>query len=114
LTCEHGDQLVGTVNYMAPEQSLAVHEVSEQADIYSLGATLYFLLCGCPPFPQGTLAERLWMHRFEQPAEIHSFRPDAPEELVDLCERMMAKDPAERIASMGEVAVLLRSWLVGV
>ncbi len=73
-----GGNLLGTVDYMAPEQALADAELDHRADLYSLGCTLYYLLTGHPPFPEGTLHERILKHQSQQPVSILESRPDAP------------------------------------
>jgi serine/threonine-protein kinase len=91
--------VVGTANYIAPEQARNSQTLDCRADVYSLGCTLYFLLTGQPPFPHGTITERLLKHQHEDPQNIYDFRRDAPPALVSLCQRMMSKSPAERIQS---------------
>jgi serine/threonine-protein kinase len=104
----HGDdRVLGTVNYLAPEQVLGRTDVDHRVDIYSLGCTLYFLLTGRAPFPEGALHERLLRHVSAEPESIDSFRSDVPEELIDVCKKMMAKDPAERYSTAREVAEAL-------
>src|SRR5690606_4625681 len=83
------------------------------ADIYSLGCTLYFLLTGHPPFPEGTLAQRLMKHHTEEPASIASERPDTPQELIDICKKMMAKKAKDRYQTAAEVHQALTDWLDG-
>ena len=68
-----GEPAFGTVDYMAPEQALETANFDHRADIYSLGCTLYFLLTGHPPFPEGTLAQRIVKHQTQEPAR-HSAR----------------------------------------
>lgn len=111
LTLAHGDNLLGTVDYMAPEQAFLPHQVDERADVYALGCTLYYLLTGQPPFNKGSMTTRLLMHRSVAPPAIALFRPEVPAELVAICERMMAKDPAKRIRSMHEVIAQISRWL---
>jgi serine/threonine protein kinase len=112
LTVTYDENVLGTADYLAPEQALDSHGVDARADIYSLGCSLYFLLTGHPPFPEGTLPQRLMMHQKEPPASIRKERPDAPEDLVKICMRMMAKDPQQRYQTAGEVAQTLSQWLV--
>jgi hypothetical protein len=100
-------QLLGTVDYLAPEQALGTSEFDHRADIYSLGCTLYFLLTGRPPFPDGSLHERLMKHQAVDPEPIGKFREDAPEELVAICTKMMAKSPGDRPQSAAEVSTAL-------
>ena len=113
LTIAHDENVLGTADYLAPEQALNSHTVDRRADIYGLGCTLYFMLTGHPPFPEGTLPQRLMMHQTKVPASIFNDRPDAPGELVEICERMMAKTPEARYQSAGEVAQALNGWLDG-
>jgi eukaryotic-like serine/threonine-protein kinase len=111
LTVAYDENVLGTADYLAPEQALDSHGVDSRADIYSLGCSLYFLLTGHPPFPDGTLPQRLMMHQKQQPTGIHKDRPDAPQDLVDICSKMMAKKPDQRYQSMNEVSRALSDWL---
>ncbi|MFZ5833245.1 MAG: serine/threonine protein kinase [Planctomycetota bacterium] len=101
------ERILGSVDYMAPEQAMGGAEFDHRADIYSLGCTLYFLLTGHPPFPEGSLPEKLMKHQTEDPADIMAQRADVPLELVHICERMMAKDPVDRYQSAEEVITAL-------
>ncbi len=114
LTIAHDENVLGTADYLAPEQAIDSHKVDARADIYSLGCTLYFLLTGHPPFPEGTLPQRLMMHQSKQPPSIQVDRPDAPQILMDICMRMMAKSPADRFQTAADVSEALRSWRAGV
>ena len=100
---ESGGPAMGTVDYMAPEQAMGTADFDNRADIYSLGCTLYFLLTGHPPFPEGTLAQRIVKHQTQPPRDILAQRPGTPPLLVEVCQRMMAKRPEERCQSMQEV-----------
>ena len=111
LTIDNKERLLGTVDYLAPEQAQNSHEIDHRVDIYALGCTLYFLLTGRPPFSEGKLIERLIKHQLETPASICSLRPEIPTELAEICERMMAKRPEDRYQSMDEVRSLLSLWL---
>ena len=111
LTVQYDENVLGTADYLAPEQAIDSHRVDARADIYSLGCAMYFLLTGHPPFPDGTLPQRLMAHQRQQPQPIAQQRSDAPAELVAICTKMMAKRPADRYQSMGEVAAALRDWL---
>jgi hypothetical protein len=113
ITERYDDRLIGTSDYMAPEQALDAHAADTRADIYSLGGTLYFLLTGRPPFPTGTVAERLMKHQREEPESILKARPECPRALLSICQRMMAKRPEERFQTPAEVARALRRWLSG-
>ena len=111
LTMANEENVLGTADYLAPEQALNSHEADNRSDIYSLGCTLYFLLTGGPPFPEGSISERLLKHQTARPETIFKSRPDAPPSLVDICDTMMAKKPDERFQSAGDVAEQLKGWL---
>jgi eukaryotic-like serine/threonine-protein kinase len=111
LTVAFDENVLGTADYLAPEQALDSHGVDGRADIYSLGCSLYFLLTGHPPFPDGTLPQRLMMHQKQPPPSIFKDRPDAPQDLIDICLKMMAKKPDQRYQSMSEVSQALADWL---
>lgn len=111
LTMANEENVLGTADYLAPEQALNSHEADSRSDIYSLGCTLYFLLTGGPPFPEGSISERLLKHQTAKPETIFKSRPDAPPSLVDICETMMSKKPDDRFQTAGEVAERLKEWL---
>jgi serine/threonine protein kinase len=96
LTLLYNEKVMGTADYLSPEQAVNSHNVDLRADIYSLGCTLYFLLTGHPPFPKGTLAQRIAMHQTKEPADIRDSRENCPAALVDICNQMMAKNPDDR------------------
>lgn len=105
------DETLGTADYLAPEQAVDSHNVDVRADIYSLGATFYFLLTGSPPFAEGTVAQKLMWHQTRQPPSIRSRCPDVSAALAAIVERMMAKDPAARFATPAEVAAALEPFV---
>lgn len=111
LTITHNENVLGTADYLSPEQALSSHDVDHRADIYSLGCTLYFLLTGHPPFPDGSLAQRIAKHQSEKPADIRRDRPDCPQELIAICARMMEKKAEDRYPRAAEVAEALTDWL---
>ena len=96
--------ILGTADYIAPEQIDDPHAADIRADIYSLGCTLYFLLAGRPPFPDGSLIQKLMAHREKTARPLTEIRADVPPELARIVERMMAKDPARRFQTPDEVA----------
>lgn len=110
LTVVHNETLMGTADFLAPEQALNSHLVDLRADIYSLGATLYFLVAGHPPFPEGTVAQRLVRHQSVDPPTLISLRPDCPPVLSQLCEWMMRKKAEDRCPDCGEVMDWADRW----
>ncbi len=112
LSAIYDDSVVGTADYLAPEQAVNSQRVDSRADIYSLGCTLYFLLTGLPPFPEGSIAERLLKHQREEPTSLYHFRPDIPRVLVDIFRRMTIKLPNDRIQFANVVEQELENWLV--
>ncbi len=105
--------IVGTMDYIAPEQTLNAAAVDRRCDVYSLGCTLYFALTGQPPFPGGTNKEKIHRHRREQPQPLARLAPLLPTGFVALVERMMSKEPARRPGSAREVEKELRAWAAG-
>jgi serine/threonine protein kinase len=101
--------VMGSVHYMAPEQAVDSTTVDHRADIYSLGATLYFLLAGQPPYNAKTVMAILLKHRDEPIPPLANVRPDVPAELDAVYHRMMAKDAAQRYQSMAEVIAALEA-----
>ncbi|HET6426074.1 MAG TPA: serine/threonine-protein kinase, partial [Planctomycetaceae bacterium] len=112
LTIKHDEKVLGTADFLAPEQAIDSHKVDLRADIYSLGCTLYYALTGHPPFTDGSLVQRLLAHQTRRPPSIKYDRPDAPEDLLAIIEKMMAKKAGERYQTAGEVADVLGRWLV--
>jgi serine/threonine protein kinase len=100
-------QVIGTPDYLAPEQALDARNVDTRADVYSLGCTLFFLLTGRAPFQAESLTELLLKHQSEPPPPLCQLRPDAPATLEALLARMMAKHPDQRPATPAEVAAEL-------
>jgi serine/threonine protein kinase len=111
LTVAHDEKVLGTADYLAPEQALDSHKVDARADIYSLGCTLYFLLTASPPFTEGTLAQRLMAHQTKVPPPLGDKRPDVPTSLAAIVMKMMAKRPEDRYQSAAEVSEVLSGWL---
>jgi WD40 repeat protein/tRNA A-37 threonylcarbamoyl transferase component Bud32 len=100
-------QVIGTPDYLAPEQAMDAHNVDIRADIYSLGCSLYFLLAARAPFQAESLTELLMKHQMDEPAPIRSLRPDVPPALESLMRRMMAKKAKDRPGTPAEVAAAL-------
>src|SRR5262245_10670125 len=110
LTKKHDENVLGTADYLAPEQALDSHSVDIRADVYSLGGTFYFCLTGRTPFAEGTVAQKLIWHQTRQPKPIRSIRPEVPEGIVAIVERMMAKDAGQRFQTPQEIADALAPW----
>jgi serine/threonine protein kinase/Tol biopolymer transport system component len=103
--------VLGSFDYMAPEQGDDPHTVDARADLYSLGCTLYHLLAGQPPFPAPTYRtpfQKLKAHALAPVTPITAFKSDAPEDLARIVDRLLAKDPAGRFATAAEVALALK------
>jgi eukaryotic-like serine/threonine-protein kinase len=111
LTLLYNEKVMGTADYLAPEQAVNSHDVDRRADIYSLGCTLYFMLTGHPPFPTGTLAQRIAMHQLQEPADIRQSRADCPAELVAICKQMMMKKAELRYQNCVDLRQELEGWL---
>jgi serine/threonine protein kinase len=103
-------KIVGTADYLAPEQIRTPGEVTHLIDIYSLGCTLYYAVCGKVPYPGGTAAEKARRHSIETPWHPRRFNADLNEEFVEVIADMMEKDPKARIQSAGEVVARLEQW----
>lgn len=112
LTKEHNETVLGTADYLSPEQALNSHDVDHRTDIYSLGCTAYFMMTGHPPFPDGTVAQRLVAHQVKSPEPICDERADAPADLIAIIDRMMAKEPEERFQAAAEIGTTLAAWLI--
>jgi serine/threonine protein kinase/tetratricopeptide (TPR) repeat protein len=98
---------MGTIDYMAPEQAEDSRRADHRADIYSLGCTLYYLLTGQEPFPADTILKRLMAHQERPAPKLRTACPDVPPALELAFQKMMAKQPSERPATMTEVVALL-------
>ena len=99
--------VVGTPDYMAPEQAKNSSSVDHRADLYSLGCTFYYLVTGKPPFAKGTPIEKILRHQLDPPPPLQLARPDVPTELATLVARLLSKRPDERPQTARELAELL-------
>jgi serine/threonine-protein kinase len=105
LTRDH--TVVGTPDYMAPEQAKNSKRVDPRSDLYSLGCAMYFLLTGNVPFPRLGPIEKIIAHQTQEPVPIQKLRPDVPSAVVKLVARLMTKNPDDRIQTASELAKLL-------
>jgi serine/threonine-protein kinase len=99
--------VLGTPDFIAPEQVSNSRQADIRSDIYSLGCTLYYLLSGKAPFPQGSALEKVLSHVEKTPPALSELRPGLSSKLLDVVAKMMAKDPAERYQTPAEVAAAL-------
>jgi uncharacterized protein (TIGR03067 family) len=103
--------MLGTPDYMAPEQTLDAARADIRADVYSLGCTLYYLLTGSPPFEGKSQFELLQAHHSTEATPLDWLRNDVPAELAAVVAKMMAKDPAGRYQKPVEVAQALAPFI---
>jgi serine/threonine protein kinase len=105
--------VLGTPDYLSPEQARDLHNTDIRSDLYSLGCTFYYLLAGQVPFPGGTTMEKLIRHGTEEPTPVTDLRPEVPPAVADIVARLMAKDPAERYQTPAELIAILEPFAVG-
>jgi serine/threonine protein kinase len=94
---------LGTFDYISPEQARDPRMADVRSDIYSLGCTLFFLLTGQPPFPEGTALQKLLSHSQEDPPDVRSFRPELSPRVTALLHKMLAKRPGQRQQTPADV-----------
>jgi serine/threonine protein kinase len=103
-------KVVGTADYLSPEQIRTPRDITTVSDIYSLGCTLYYSVCGKVPYPGGTARDKARRHCEETPWHPRRFNPELHEEFVDVIADMMEKDPTRRIQTCEEVIARLEQW----
>src|SRR5262249_35095280 len=101
--------VMGTPDYIAPEQCRNARTADIRSDLYSLGCTFYYLLTSQPPFPAGTLIEKLLHHQLDEPRPLEELRPEVPPPVREVVRRLMAKEPNDRYQTPAEVAQVLAS-----
>jgi serine/threonine-protein kinase len=106
----HEGSVIGTPDFIAPEQARNSHLADIRSDLYSLGATFYFLLTARPPFPEGSAVEKLLMHQLDDPQPVEELRPEVPPGVVMVIRKLMAKSPDHRYQQPGDVAEILSTF----
>ena len=110
--CQHlskTQRFLGTAGYVAPEQVLDSVDIDHRADLYSLGGTIYFLLTGRSPFVAEDKLGHMRQHLYDEPESLHIRRPDTPQPLVHIVEKLLRKDPDQRFQTAVDVAQALQS-----
>jgi serine/threonine protein kinase len=107
---EDPDVILGTLDYLAPEQALNATEVDGRADLYALGATLYFLLAGHPPFPGSDVRHKLAAKQYSDPPPVHRLRPDVDAGLAGVIQALLCRDPAGRYQTAAEAVAALQPF----
>jgi serine/threonine protein kinase len=102
--------VVGTMDYIAPEQADNAALADARSDLYALGCTLYYALTGRPPFPGGAALEKIQKHRTEDPVPVPQFNTNVPPTFIGLLRRLMSKNPDKRPASAAAVREELLTW----
>jgi WD40 repeat protein/serine/threonine protein kinase len=106
-------RIMGTPGYMAPEQAEGRKDVGPAADVHALGALLYHLLTGRPPFVGATWRETLLRVAADDPLPVQQLRPGAPADLATICHKCLEKEPPRRYTSAAALADDLRRFLDG-
>jgi serine/threonine protein kinase len=103
------DSIMGTPDFLSPEQARDLHSVDIRSDLYSLGCTFYYLLTGDVPFPDGTTFEKLVRHATREPTPVEQLRPEVSMAVGGIVRRLMAKNPADRFQTPADVSAALES-----
>jgi serine/threonine protein kinase len=105
--------IVGSIDYMAPEQTRDPTTVDARADLYALGCCMYFALTGRPPFPEGTVYQKVRAHRHEAPIPLRNLNAEVPDGFAAIVHKLLAKAPDERFASAVELTAALAPFRTG-
>src|SRR5262245_1812744 len=112
LTDKYDKHIVlGTVDFMSPEQAFDTPAVDIRSDIYGLGCSLYFLLTGKVPFPDRSVPEKMYAHKTKAPEPVSELAPRVPGGLIAVLEKMIAKEPGERYQTPGDLVAVLAEWI---
>jgi serine/threonine protein kinase len=103
--------ILGTPDYLAPEQARDASRADIRSDLYSLGCVLYHALAGEPPFKDDNLVRQILRHATQQPVSLRERNPEVPAELEQVVLRLLEKDPAQRYQAPGEAAGALKPIL---
>jgi serine/threonine protein kinase len=106
-----GKDVMGSIDYISPEQAIGSEKIDIRADIYSLGATLYTLVTGRPPV-EGTTAQKLIQHQLKQPPLLHKLNPEIPPEVSQAVLKMLAKKPDQRYSTPADVVAALTPFVL--
>jgi len=110
LTLAQRDLILGTADYVAPEQALNSHTVDIRADLYSLGGVFYYLLTGRPPFSGKSAAQKIIAHQTEELRPLQDVAPEVPKRLADVVHKLMAKKPEDRYQTPTELLQILKPF----
>jgi len=98
---------LGTFDYISPEQARDPRSADVRSDLYSLGCSFFYMLTGRPPFPEGTVLQKLLQHQADVPPDARTLRPDLPVEVTWILNRLLAKNPAQRYQQADELSAEL-------
>jgi eukaryotic-like serine/threonine-protein kinase len=104
--------VMGTPDFLSPEQARSLHKTDSRSDLYSLGCTFYYLLTGEVPFPGGNALDKLLRHSTEKAPPVTDLRPETPAPVAAVIARLMAKHPDERFRTPAELAQALHPYAV--
>lgn len=104
--------VLGTPDFLSPEQARCLHQTDIRSDLYSLGCTFYFLLTGQVPFPGGSTIDKLIRHNTEPAPALSTYRSDVPPVVTAIVDKLLAKKPAERFQTPAELADALQPFAV--
>ncbi|MBL8824138.1 MAG: serine/threonine protein kinase [Planctomycetia bacterium] len=110
ITKKYDETVLGTADYLSPEQAIDSHSVDIRSDIYSLGCTFFYTLTGQPPFGDGSVAQKLIWHQTRTPRPVHELRAGVPAELEAILARCMMKKVQDRFGSPEELLEALQPY----